>query len=141
MTTLYGPSSRLIWSLSSSGLGTTISGSGNSGAWANTGVTLNALSAVDLRDTADVILMVTVGAVVGTPSLTVVLNIFDDVGNLYATGITTAALTAAGSSLVSGGLHGLTGMQLVLPQWGQVAWTQTGSEASVTGTEIAVYAR
>jgi len=141
MATLYGPSARLIWSLASSGIGTTITGAGNSGPWSNTGVTLSAQTAIDLRDAVDVALMVTVGAITGSPSLTVLLNVFDDQGNPYAApGITTAAITAAGNALVSGGLHGHTGTQLVLPAWGQVAWTQTGS-GSVTGTEIALYAR
>lgn len=141
MATLYAPSARLIWSLASSGIGTTISAAGNSGPWSNSAPTQNALSAVDLRDVTDVTLMVSVGSITGSPSLTVLLTVFDDLGNLFTTSITTSAITAAGNSLVSGGLHGLTGKQLVLPAWGQVSWTQTGGASSVTGTEISLWGR
>jgi len=141
MATHYATAARLIWSLVNSGIGTTIAAAGNSGAWSDNGVTLNAQSAVDLRDVGDVTLLVTVGGVTGSPSLTALLNVFDDEGNAYATGITTSAITAAGSALVSGGLHGLTGKQLALPAWGQVSWTQTGAGASATGVGIALYGR
>lgn len=140
MATLYAPSARLIWSLTASGL-TAISAAGNSGAWSAPADGWQAASAVDLRDVTDVSLMVSVGAVTGSPSLTVTLNVFDDQGDSYTTGIATSAITAPGTAIVSGGLHGLTGKQLALPAWAQVAWTQTGGGASVTGTEIALYGR
>lgn len=139
MATLYAPSAKLIWSLWSSPLATTISAAGNSGAWAAPANGWNAASVVDLRDVTDVSLMVSVGAITSSPSLTVSLNVFDDQGNAYAAGLTTSAIVAPGSAIVSGGLHGLTGKQLVLPAWGQIAWTCTGG--SVTGTEIALYGR
>jgi len=139
MATLYAPSARLIWSLWASPLATTISAAGNSGAWAAPANGWNAASAVDLRDVTDVSLMVSVGAITSSPSLTVTLNVFDDQGFAYTTGIATSAITSVSTALVSGGLHGLTGKQLVLPMWGQLAWTCTGG--SVTGTEIALYGR
>ena len=138
MATLYAPSARLIWSLTGSGL-TAISAAGNSGAWSAPANGWQAAAAVDLRDVTDVSLMVSVGAVTSSPSLTVTLNVFDDLGNSYTTGIATTAITAPGTALVSGGTHGLTGKQLILPAWGQIAWTCTGG--SVTGTEIALYGR
>jgi hypothetical protein len=138
MATQYATTARLIWSLTASGL-TTISAAGNSGAWTAPANGWQAASAIDLRDVTDVSLMVSVTAVTSSPSLTVSLNVFDDLGNSYAAGLTTAAIIAPGTAIVSGGLHGLTGKQLVLPMWGQVAWTCTGG--SVTGTEIALYGR
>jgi hypothetical protein len=145
VSNLY-PWSKVLWSLAASGLGTTISGSGNSGGWKGTGPgdilpQADFETAVDLRDVLDVALMVSVGAITGSPSLTVLLNAFDDAGNLYATAITTEAITAAGQSLVSGGLHGPSGSELVLSGWGQVAWTQTGAGASCTGVEITLLGR
>ncbi len=141
MATQYAPTARLIWSLTDSGLGTTITTAGNSGAWSGTGAAFAALTPVDLRDATDVALMVTVGGITGTPAFTVLLNVFDDLGNAYASGITTTSIATASSALISGGMHGLTGKQLILPAWGQVAWTQTGGGASVTGVEIALYGR
>jgi hypothetical protein len=141
MAALYAPSARLIWSLASSAIGTTISAAGNSGAWSNSAPTQNALSAVDLRDVTDVALMVSVGAISGSPSTTISLSIFDSLGNAYGSGVTTAAITGVGNSIVSGGLHGLTGKQLVLAAWGQIAWTAPGMSTSLSEVEIELWGR
>jgi hypothetical protein len=143
-TTLY-PRSRLIWSLTASGLGTTLSASGNSGDWAVTGgqseQSVNDLTPVDLRDAQDVVLMVTVGGVTGTPAFVVDLDIYDDQGNLFTAVISTASLAAAGSKTAAGGLHGSSSAYLVLPAWGRVSWSGLTGGAAVTGTEIALFGR
>jgi hypothetical protein len=146
VSNLY-PRSRLLWSLAASGLGTTISAAGNSGGWAGLGAGAILPQAdfetpVDLRDIQDVALLVSVGGITGTPAFTVTLNVFDDLGNAYTTLLTSGSIAAAGQHAAYAGLHGgAASSYLVLPQWGQVAWTQTGASASVTGTEIALYGR
>jgi len=133
---------RRIWSLSNSGIGTTIAGSGNSGAYQVPGPppwTPDNMSAIDLRYVDDVWLAVTVTAVSGG-TLTVGLNVFDDLGNKFNVFTFSGAgiLNAAGSAQVSLGKHGATtGGYIVFPEWGQVAWTCSGG--SVSGTEIALY--
>lgn len=127
---------KLIWSLSTSGEGTTITGPGNSGSWSSANP--NAESAIDLRDITDILLLVSVGGITGTPALIVTLNFFDNLGNAYTSGITSgSAIATAKNVFACGGLHGSPG--IVFPSWGQVAWTQTS--ASVTGTEIELYGR
>ena len=132
---------RLIWSLAASGLGTTLSASGNSGGWSN--VNVNAESLLDLRWTDDLSIMVSAAAIVSTPTLTVALDGYDDQGNLFPGLVKVTALTAAGSAatqIASGGSHAPTaGTYIVFPSWGRISWTCTGG--STTGTEIAVYAR
>lgn len=146
MSNLY-PRARLIWSLAASGLSTTISAAGNSGAWGGSGSgdwppLVSAETPVDLRDINDLALLVSVGGITGTPAFTVTLNVFDDEGNSYTTTLTSGSIATAKTVAAYAGLHGAGASNyLVLPQWGQVAWTQTGSSASVTGTEIALYGR
>lgn len=138
----HGPPVRRIWSLTASGGGTTIAGSGNSGNWQAATVPpwdADSETPVDLRLASDVALMVSIGAIVSSPSLTVNLDLYDDLGNLYAAFLTTGALTAAGTTVKSCGLHGPTTSYIVLPGWGRVSWTCTGG--SVTGTEISLIAR
>lgn len=138
MSNLY-PRAKLIWSLSGSGIGTTLAAGGNSGGWSNANP--NAESAVDLRDVTDVMLMVSVGGVTGTPAFVAQLDLFDDLGNLYAGLIATTALAAAGVKTAAGGINGpTTGTYLVFPSWGRVSWSGLSS-TSVTGTEIALYGR
>jgi hypothetical protein len=145
MSNLY-PRAKLLWSLTASGLGTTIAAAGNSGGWAGGGPgdwppAVSAETPVDLRDIQDVVLMVTVGGVTGTPAFVVDLDVYDDQGNLFAAVLSTASLAAAGSKTAAGGLHGGSASSyLVLPQWGRVSWSGLSS-ASVTGTEIALYGR
>jgi hypothetical protein len=138
--TLYNPSARLIWSLASSGLGTTLSAAGNSGGW--TGVP-NDESAVDLRDVTDILLAVTCAGPVtgGAPSLMVQVDIFDAAGNVYPQVLKLAApFTSVAYETASGGLHdGGGGNYIVLPSWGRVSWTVgTGSFAA---TEIELFGR
>lgn len=138
MSNLY-PRAKLIWSLTGSGLGTTLSAAGNSGAWSNANP--NAETLIDLRDVTDVTLMASAVSVTGTPAFVVSLDVYDDQGNLYAGQIATASLAAAGGKIAAGGLHGPTAATyLVLPSWGRVSWAGLTS-ASVVGTEIALYAR
>jgi hypothetical protein len=136
MSNLY-PRAKLIWSLANSGYGTTIAAAGNSGAWSS--ATPNAETLIDLRDVCDLALMVSVTAVTSSPTVVATLNVFDDAGNAYATTLTSGNITALGAKLVCGGLHGPTTSYLVLPAWGQMAWTCSGG--TTTGTEIALYAR
>ncbi len=142
---------RLIWSLSNSGLGTTISAAGNSGAWQAPGVppwTPNALTPIDLRYVEDVWMTVATTTIGGTgsPSLTLSLNVFDDKGHLFVAYLFTGApQIITGSVLtaqVSLGKHGsAANAYIVFPEWGQVSWTVTGSSPTFTGTEIALYGR
>lgn len=135
----FDDSVRLIWSLSSSGLSTTISGSGNSGGWS--AANPNHESDVDLRWTDDVWLSVSAAGGAGT-SLKVLLNAYDDLGTLFGgtAGLLPVTLAAApGSAVAFGGRHGGGGgSYFVLPAWGQISWTISGS---MTGVEIALYAR
>lgn len=145
MSNLY-PFAKLLWSLTASGDGTTISAAGNSGSWAGNGPgdlypQVSAETAVDLRDAADVVLMVTVGGVTGTPAFVVNLDCYDDQGNLFPAMLSTASLAAAGSKTAAGGLHGGSASSyLVLPRWGRVSWSGLTS-ASVTGAQIALFGR
>jgi hypothetical protein len=153
MSSRYGPSSRRIWSLAGSGLGTTISAGGNSGAWqapAPPPWSPNAVTPVDLRDVNDIWLTCCVmGAIGGTgsPSLTVSLNLFDDSGNLFP-GVSVAAVTATGAGIggggksVAAGAHGAAASSfLILPDWGQVSWVVAGTTPSFTGVDISLWAR
>jgi hypothetical protein len=87
--------------------------------------------------------MVSVGGITSSPTLAVTLSVFDDAGNLYATGLASGDITEAGASMVSAGLHGgydgTSSSYLVLPMWGQISWTISGG--TVTGTEISLLGR
>lgn len=145
MSNLY-PFAKLLWSLTGSGPGTALSAAGNSGNWAGNGAghlypQASAETAVDLRDATDVVLMVTVGGITGSPAFVVSLDIYDDQGNVFPAVLSTASLAAAGSKTVTGGLHGgSASTYLVLPRWGRVSWTGLTS-ASVTGTQISLFGR
>ena len=138
----------LIWSLTASGLGTTLTANGNSGSY--TATAQNARTSVDLRRVDDVWLSVSVGTVTGTtPTLKVFLNAYDDQGNLYGQGATpllvapgSGSINAAGVTAVFGGRHaGSSGAYFVLSEWGQVSWQVTGTTPVFSGVEIALYAR
>jgi hypothetical protein len=142
----YDPGAKILWSLAGSGIGTTISGSGNSGGWQGAGSgdilpQADFESAVKLRDVLDVGLYVNVGGITSSPAFQVQLDVFDDAGNLYAQVLKTASLAASGSAApVYAGLHGgAASSYLVLPQWGRVSWTCTGG--TVTGVSILLYGR
>jgi hypothetical protein len=145
VSNLY-PRARLLWSLTASGPGTTISAAGNSGSWAGNGPgailpQTNFETAVDLRDVCDVALMVSAGAVTSSPTMKVGLDVYDAAGNLYANILQTAAITAAGATILAGGLHGYgSGTYLVLPSWGRVNWSAV-SGGTFTGVEIALFGR
>lgn len=131
---------KILWRLSSSGLGTTLTSSGNSGAYAATNY--NAVTAVDLRRVTDLALMVYAGTITGTtPSLTVSLGIYDSAGNLFPAVLSTAALSATGGKVAYGGMFSGGTSQIVLPEWGQIAWAITGTTPSFSQVEITLYGR
>jgi hypothetical protein len=138
----YEGHSRILWRLSSSGLGTTLTANGNSGPY--NAAKISAVTAVDLRFTTDLALMVYVaGAVSGTtPSLVVNLDTYDTAGNLFPAVMATAAITAtATGKVVYGGLFSGGSSQIVYPDWGRVSWTITGTNPSFGGVEISLYGR
>lgn len=96
---------------------------------------------VDLSASTDVLLAVTVptGALSGTNStITVQLDGVDPAGNLIAAMVKTAAIAAAGTYTVSGGLHSSA---LVLPARGQVTVTLGGAGAAAVGIQITLTGR
>lgn len=136
--TSYGS---LIWSLASSGIGTTVTASGNSGGWS--AANPNAESALDLRFVDDVTVYVNAGTGAGSsPAMSVQLDVFDDLGGLYPQVAKLAAAfgSAGGTAWFSAGRHNATS-QIVLPAWGRISWIVTGATPSFTGVEIAVYGR
>lgn len=142
----YDPGAKILWSLAASGLGTTISASGNSGGWQGNGPgdilpQPDFESNIRLRDVLDVGLYVAVGGITSAPAFQVQLDVFDDAGNIYLQLLKTASLSAAGSAApVSAGLHGGSASSyLLLPQWGRLSWTCTGG--TVTGVSIFLYGR
>jgi hypothetical protein len=132
---------KLIWSLANSGPATTLSGAGNSGGWSNTGLTPNALTALDLRFVDDLALYVFVTSITSAPTFKVQIDGYDDLGNLFPAIAATANITAAGAAVpVYIGKHGgATTNFVVLPLWGRVSWTCSGG--SVNGVEIALWGR
>lgn len=137
----YDGRARLLWRQSTSGDGTTLTASGNSGGYSASAALA---SAVDLRWTTDLALMVYVaGAVSGTnPSLVVNLNTYDASGNLFSPVMATAAITGSASGKVAyGGLYSGGANQIVFPEWGQIAWVLTGTNPSFAGVEISLYGR
>lgn len=127
----------LIWSLTASGDGTTLTTSGNSGAY--TVSSLNARTAVDLRWADDIWLSVTAVGGAGT-ALTVQLDAYDAQGNLFPQLLKVTLASAPGQAVAFGGRHGGggAGSYFVLPDWGRVSWALTGS---MTGAEISLYGR
>lgn len=137
----YDGRARVLWRLSESGIGTTLSASGNSGSF--NAATINAVTAVDLRFTTDIWLSAFVaGSVSGaSPSLVANLDVYDCSGNLFGAVLATAAISAtATGKFVSGGLHsaGATNGQITFPEWGRVSWTVTGT---FNGAEIMLLGR
>jgi hypothetical protein len=128
-----------IWGLNSSGLGTTISGNGNSGTWSAANPSQE--TAIDFRWTDDLALFVFVTSITSTPTLKVQIDTYDDLGNLFPNLAATANITAAGAAApVYIGRHGGgTTSFVVLPAWGRVSWTCSGG--TCVGTEISLWAR
>lgn len=135
----FDDSVRLIWSLTSNGPATAITTSGNSGAYTaapNPGVPR---TAVDLRWADDVWLSVNATAGSGTTA-TVQLDGYDDQGNLFPQLLKVTLASSPGQAVAYAGRHGGggSGTFLVLPEYGRISWTLTGT---MTGVEIALYAR
>lgn len=135
-------SPQLIWSLATSGLGTSISGAGNSGGLtypqtSGSGPT----SPVNLGRWSDVTIYAYCTGVASSPTWTVSLDVFDDQGTLIPGVLTLAGVTAANSPKTGSiGIHGPTaGTYLVLPQFGRVSWTLPSG--SVSGAQISVWGR
>jgi hypothetical protein len=129
----YYPSARTLWTLSSSGLGQTLTASGNSGA-----------TPISLMDITDVWLAVFVaGTATGTsPTLQVQLDVQDADGNWLAQVAKTAQLTSAPNySSVSAGLHIAGTGSMVLPQFCRVVWTLTGTSPVYPQTSISLIGR
>jgi hypothetical protein len=138
----YDSRARLLWRLSQSGVGTTLTASGNSGPY--TPAQINGVTAVDLRFTTDLALMVYVaGAVSGAgASLVVNLDIYDAAGNLFPATMATAAITATATGKVAyGGLFSGGASQIVYPDWGRLSWVVSGTTPSLAGVEISLYGR
>ncbi|WP_327066893.1 hypothetical protein [Kitasatospora sp. NBC_01302] len=115
----YNPVPRTLWDLASSGLGTTLTASGNSGT-----------TLIDLLDVTDVWLSLYVaGTSTGTsPTLLAQLDVQDPDGNWFPQVAKTAQLTSAPNySSVSAGLHIASTGSMVLPRWCRVAWTVGGT--------------
>lgn len=133
----FDDSVRLIWGLTSSGIGTTITTSGNSGSY--TATNQNNRTAVDLRRVDDVWLSVSAAGGAGSAA-TIQLDGYDDQGNLFAQLLKATLASAPGTAVAFAGRHGGGGSNtyLVLPEWGRISWALTGS---MTGVEIALYGR
>jgi hypothetical protein len=132
----------MLWSLTNSNLGTALSASGNSNPNGWNAQNASIRTTLDLRDVTDVwIAVATTAAPTGTlPTLQVQLDVFDDQGNLFPQALKLAAALSTGPAVgsVSGGLHS----GLVLPSWGQIAWTLGGSASpAFPGVEISVFGR
>ncbi len=137
----FDDSVRLIWSLTSNLPATSITTSGNSGAYTATPAPGVGRTAVDLRRVDDVWFSVIAAGGSGT-ALTVNLDAYDDLGNLWTgSGQSPLSLTLAsapGRQAVYGGMHGGSSTYFVLPEWGRISWALTGT---MTGVEIALYGR
>ncbi|HMH94156.1 MAG TPA: hypothetical protein VK586_24130 [Streptosporangiaceae bacterium] len=134
----FDDSVRLIWSLTSNGPATSITTSGNSGAYTPTPAPGVPRAAVDLRWADDVWLSVNATAGSGTTA-TVQLDGWDSQGNLFAQLLKVTLASSPGQAVAYAGRHGgATASFLVLPEWGRVSWALTGT---MTGVEIALYAR
>jgi len=125
------PVTNLIWSLAAAKNTTTITTSGNSGAFAN------GKSAVDLRGYTDFGLYVTAPAGSGTAA-TIQLDAFDGQGDVYAQLVKVTIASAPGSGNASGGVRGTSTAYFVAPDFGRVSWALTGT---MTGVEIFLYGR
>ena len=142
--------SHKIWSLSGTSLGTTIAAAGNSGAYVQPsgGGSAFGYSAIPLSRVSDVLITVIATGIAGTgtPTLTVTLSGFDDLGNLFGPLVSVSGVTASGAGGAKfaaggrpGGYGGTSSSYVVFPEYGQVAWTVSGTTPSFSGVEICVY--
>jgi len=140
----YEDRAKLLWCLSGSGLGTTISAAGNSGNWGDTPTDPFPSSKISLSPASDVGLFVFIGAAPTgtTPSLIVQLDLFDNAGNLFPQALKTAAITAAGATAVYAGVRGGSSANyVVFPAYGRVSWTLTGTTPVFPQAEISLWGR
>lgn len=135
MSGAYNPVARTLWTLSGSGLGTTLTASANSGP-------------ISVGSVADLWLAVAVtGTPTGTsPTLDVALDVQDPDGNWYPAVAKIGQLTTtAGRGTAYAGLHmpnvTSTSAALVLPQWCRVAWTLGGTTPGYPGASISLVGR
>jgi hypothetical protein len=134
----YDDSARLIWSLTSNLPATSITTSGNSGAYTATPLPGVPRTAVDLRRVDDLWLSVNAAAGSGTTA-TVQLDGYDSQGNLFAQLLKVTLASSPGQAVAYAGRHGSGAATfLVLPEYGRISWTLTGT---MTGVEIALYGR
>lgn len=141
----YEDRAKLIWSLSGSGAGTTISAAGNSGTWGDTPTAPYPSSLIALSPASDVALFVYVaGTPTGTtPSLTVQLDVFDGAGNLFPQVLKTAAVTATGAAapVYAGVRGGAATSYAVFPAYGRISWTVSGTTPVFPLVEIQLWGR
>ncbi len=141
----YNDRAVLLWSLSGSGLGSTISAAGNSGAWGDNAPATYPSSAISLDPCSDFQLMVYVNGKTSTPTFAVQLSYFDSQGHLFSptslnlpVTVTTVPATAYLNAGVRAGSGG-SSVYFAFPNFGQVSWTCTGG--TVTGTEIELWGK
>jgi hypothetical protein len=118
------------------GVAPTINANGNSGG-SSTGL------GIDIHLISDLLLIVTIGGTPTgtTPTLVVGVDVSDAAGNWVPQVIKTGSLNASGQTVVSGGLHGITTNQLVLPAWCRVSWTLTGTTPVFPAVQISLFGR
>ncbi len=100
-------------------------------------------TAFDTSLISDVALVVTVGGAPSgsSPTLVVGVDMEDAAGNWISQVIKTGTLNASGTTVVSGGLHGLTGNQIVLSGKCRVSWTVGGTGPTFPATQISLIGR
>ena len=83
------------------------------------------------------------GGITSSPAFTVGLDVYDDLGNLYATYSRPRPSPPPGPRRSRhAGLHGgAASSYLVLPQWGRVELDATCPGGTFTGVEIALFGR
>ncbi|MFJ6215010.1 hypothetical protein ACIQGZ_16990 [Streptomyces sp. NPDC092296] len=126
----YNPVAGILWTLSGSGLGTTLAASGSSGP-------------IGVGDMADLWLAVTVdGDPEGDgPTLDVGVDVQDADGNWYPVAGVEQLVSDPGGAFVSVGLHMPGAAAVVLPQWCRVSWTLGGADPAYPGVSISLYGR
>lgn len=119
----YNPVPRTLWDLASSGLGQTLTASGNSGT-----------TLIDLLDVTDVWLSLYVaGTPSGTsPTLAAQIDVQDPDGNWFTAVAKTATVNSSGAGASAfAGLHmpnvSTTSAAFALPRWCRIAWTVGGT--------------
>jgi hypothetical protein len=144
----YEDRAKLIWSLAGSGngQGTTISAAGNSGTWGDTPTASYPSSPVSLSPATDFQLMVYAVNKTSSPTFTVQLGYYDDLGNLFTPAALLLTVTLSGSAPYQAQLNagaragsGGSSVYFAFPAWGQVSWSISGG--TVTGANISLWGR